>query len=283
MSSSLQRVALIGEERDKELLRDFAHYTYLERAEGPVQAHILFPPGPHGDHRPLVVFFHGGFWDVSAISQFVPHCLHFASRGAVAVVAQTRTNHRHGTGAVEVFEDARELIRWLRFNHDTFGIDPGKVIVGGAGGGATAALLAGMPKPKDLVADDGISSMPQAMLLFSSMVDPSRHKQAMERFPQQRVSKDWNPMKLIRTKLPPMMLFHGKADRVAPFADVERFRRKVRFWRNRCELIPFERAEHSFFNFNVNSEHYERTLYAADRFVTDLGLLSPADEVISTS
>jgi acetyl esterase/lipase len=124
MSKILQRVAPIGEARERELLRDAATYIYQERPQGPIHAHVFFPGEPATAPRPIFVFFHGGMWDVTTPAQFVPHCLHFASRGAVAVVAETRTQQRHSTGAIEAAEDARDLIRWLRHNHDSFAIDP---------------------------------------------------------------------------------------------------------------------------------------------------------------
>ncbi|MCB1134030.1 MAG: alpha/beta hydrolase, partial [Verrucomicrobiae bacterium] len=131
MSSILQRVAPIGEARDREILKDAATYIYQERPQGPVQAHVYQPEFDSGKPRPVVIFFHGGFWDTPTPTQFVPHCLHFASRGAVAVAAETRTASRHGTGPLEAIEDARDLVRWIRHNTDTFGIDSDKVILGG--------------------------------------------------------------------------------------------------------------------------------------------------------
>ncbi|RYD37689.1 MAG: hypothetical protein EOP85_17415 [Verrucomicrobiaceae bacterium] len=88
MSSILQKVAPIGEARDREILKDAATYVYDQRPEGDVQAHVFLPPKDDSGPRPVVIFFHGGFWDTSTPTQFVPHCLHFASRGAVAVAAR---------------------------------------------------------------------------------------------------------------------------------------------------------------------------------------------------
>ena len=207
MSSILQRVAPIGEARDREILKDAATYVYQERPQGPVQAHLFFPetspPGP----RPVVVFFHGGFWDSPTPTQFVPHCLHFASRGAVAVAAETRTSARHGTGPIEAIEDARDLIRWLRHNADTFNLDPNRVVIGGAGGGAFLALLATMPKPKQMPPVDGLDCRPQALLLFSALVNTTGKCQGSERFPDASTAKRLSPTRLVRRKLPPMLLF----------------------------------------------------------------------------
>lgn len=277
MSSILQRVAPIGEARDREILKDAATYVYQERPQGPVQAHLFFPEPGESAPRPVVVFFHGGFWDTPTPTQFVPHCLHFASRGAVAVAAETRTSARHGTGPMEAIEDARDLIRWLRHNADTFNLDPDRLTIGGAAGGAFLALLATMPKPKQLPPVDGLDCRPQALVLFSSLVNTAIKGQALDKFPDARTAKRVSPSQLIRRKLPPMLMFHGKTDRITPFDEVERFRRKLRFWGNSCELIDFQKSDHSFFNFNVSHKNFELTINAADRFLVGLGLLAPEE------
>jgi acetyl esterase/lipase len=276
MSSILQKVAPIGEARDREILKDAATYVYQERPQGAVQAHVFLPEnGTLPPPRTLVVFFHGGFWDSPTPTQFVPHCLHFASRGAVAVAAETRTAARHGTGPVEAIEDARDLIRWLRHNSDTFNIDPDRVVIGGAGGGAYLALLTAMPKPKAMPPVDGLCCRPQALVLFSALVNTTLKGAANTRFPDAKTAKRLSPSHLMRRKLPPMLFFHGKSDRITPFDEVLRFRRRMRWRGNACELVDFERADHSFFNFNVSHKNFEMTIGAADRFLVERGFLEP--------
>ena len=273
MSSILRRVAPIGEARDREILKDAATYVYEQRPEGDVLAHVFLPEKAGPEPRPVIVFFHGGFWDTPTPTQFVPHCLHFASRGAVTVAAETRTAARHRTGPLEAIEDARALVRWLRFNADTFNLDPNKITLGGAAGGAYLALLAAMPKPKALPPVDGQDCFPQALVLFSALVNTANKGPAHERFPDSRTAKQLSPSSLMRRKLPPMLFFHGKSDRITPFEEVEKFRRRMRWRGNPCELIDFERADHSFFNFNVSHKNFELTIGAADRFLVDRGLL----------
>jgi acetyl esterase/lipase len=77
----------------------------------------------------------------------------------------------------------------------------------------------------------------------------------------------------VRRKLPPILICHGKSDRVTPFKDARRFVKALRWRRNSVELLDFEKAEHSFFNFNVSDLHYELTLKAVDRFLVGQGLL----------
>jgi len=281
MSIALKRVAPIGEERDREILKDAATYVYRERPQGEIQAHVFFPQEQATAPRPAFIFFHGGFWDTPTPTQFVPHCLHFASRGAVAISAETRSSTRHETSVIEAIDDARDLIRWVRHNAETFQIDPKRIIVGGAAGGALLALMTSMPKPKHLPPVDGLDCHAQAMILFSALVNPLRQMNALKRFPNAKAAKRLSPIHSIRRKLPPMICFHGKGDRVTPFAEIERFQKKMRFWGNQCQLIDFERADHSFFNFNVSHDRFEATIGAADRFLVELGILPP--EVTASS
>jgi acetyl esterase len=281
MSHILHRVAPIGEARDREILKDASTYIYAQRPEGNIFANLFLPPSNDPKPRPVVIFFHGGFWDVPTPTQFVPQCLHFASRGAVTVAAETRTFSKHGTGALEAIEDARHLIRWLRFNADTLNLDPDKITIGGAGGGAFLALLCAMPKPKNLPPVEGMECAPQALILFSSLVNTVSKGMATERFPDLKTAKLLSPNKLIRRRLPPMLLFHGKMDRITPFEDVDRFRRKMRWWGNTCLLEDYAKAEHSFFNFNFSHKNFESTILSADRFLVDQGLLEPDENSAS--
>jgi acetyl esterase len=269
MSHILNKLAPIGEARDRELLKDAATYIYTNHSQGDLRLYAFRPPELAAPPHPLIVFFHGGLWDVSAPAQFVPHCLHFASRGAVAVVAETRVSSRHDTGAPEAAEDACEVIHWLADHADTFDIDLSRIAVGGAAGGAFLALHTVMPKSPRCPA-----AAPRAVVLFSAITETGSQREMHRYFPDARTAKRMSPMKLVRRKLPPMILFHGTHDRIAPFANVERFVRKLRFRGNRIELADFEKEDHSFFNFNMSHRHFEMTVAAADRFLVTHGILS---------
>jgi acetyl esterase len=277
MSGIPGRTAPIGESRDRELLKDASTYIYEQRPEGPLLAHVFSPPGPPKAPRPVVIFHHGGLWDHPAPVQFVPHCLHFANRGTVAIVAETRCSARHGTTACDAIDDARDLVRWVRRHADTLGINPLRLAVGGAGGGATLALLTALQRPPKEPVPGVPSFAPQAVVLFSGVYDTTA-KSVAARFPDPASARRHNPLRLVRRRLPPILMFHGKADRIAPFADAERFRRKARFWRNDCRLVDFEKADHGFFNFNFSHLHFELTIEAADRFLVETGLLGPSDD-----
>jgi len=105
MSQILQKVAPIGESRDKELLKAASTYVFSDKEGIGLLAHVFAPEGATVPGRPAVAFFHGGFWDTPMVTQFVPHCHHFASRGAVTVAFEYRVSSKHQTGPVAAIKD----------------------------------------------------------------------------------------------------------------------------------------------------------------------------------
>ena len=80
-------------------------------------------------------------------------------------------------------------------------------------------------------------------------------------------------------KLPPMLFMHGKSDRVTSFEEATTFCRRMKWRGNRCKLLDFNGAEHSFFNFNVSHKNFESTMAAADNFLVERGLLDPEEDL----
>lgn len=270
MSQILQKVAPIGESRDREILKSASTYIYATRESGALHAHVFFPAGEPITPRPAVAFFHGGFWDASMPTQFVPHCHHFASRGAVSITFEYRTNSSSNTGPIDALEDAAAAIVWLQENADTFNIDPENIVFSGAAGGAFLALVLAMRK------DPAPSIKPKALMLFSALVNTTPKGQLSNRFPTAKMAKQLSPSNLLRRKLPPMVFLHGRSDRVTPFEEIATFCRRLKWRRNKCKLIDFTGGEHSFFNFNVNHQSFEVALRAADHFLVEHGVLAPA-------
>jgi acetyl esterase/lipase len=149
------------------------------------------------------------------------------------------------------------------------GIDPGKIAVSGAAGGAFLCLLLAMQKDKQF----STPVRPKALVLFSALLNTTPKGQLSDRFPTAKEAKELSPSRLARRKLPPMLFLHGKSDRVTPFEEVASFCRKMKWRGNRCQLLDFNGAEHSFFNFNVSHVNFEMTIAAADRFLVEQGVL----------
>ncbi len=269
--------------RNSELLEERAErmvYKTIEEVE--LEAYI-FRADPaalkRGDARACILFFFGGQWDNGVVSQFATQCVYFAARGAVAIAFDYRVSSRHGTGPESSMADARSAIRWVRRNAEALGVDPEKIVAGGASAGAhialSAAMLDGFDEPGE---DPSKSAVPDALVLYSPPVDTSPKGFGFTQFADKKAAKKASPIANAKRGLPPMILFHGKSDRVVPYEGVAKFAKKLRWRRNRCELIGFDGEGHGFFNLNVSPRCYEATTVSADQFLTDLGFLAPSKE-----
>lgn len=273
--SALIQLPAFGATRDRELLKDSTTFCYKETDRGPLHAHVFFPTHHQPAHATtLLVFFHGGFWDAAASTQFATQCLHFAELNCVCIAAETRVSSLHQSSPHDAIEDAQDLIISAKKNRLTLGIDPAKVVLVGAAGGAFLALHAAMSKkPRS---EDNINSQPQALVLFSALVDTTPGTDYAPRFASPAEAKALSPTKMTRRKLPPMLFLHGKNDRITPSAPVHSFRRKMRWKGNKVQVIEFEGADHRFFNFNFNTIHHDLSLQAMESFLRNYKLLGEA-------
>jgi acetyl esterase len=263
----------LGEARDRELLKDAQSYLYHQTPHGDLACHFFFPWEHSAEAKaPVMVFFHGGLWDASLPTQFVPHALHFATRGAVTLTVAYRVSKIHHTSPIEAMEDAASVAVFLRNNAHLLGIDPERMIFVGAGSGGHLALCcATLP---NISSHSQEIYQPQAVILFSALVDTTDRGLGAARFPDPKIATKLSPTKNIKKGQPPVLIFHGTHDRVVPFEQVAKFSKKYHR-KNEGDLVPFERAGHTFFNFNTNPQTYEMTLRAADHFLVDLELLEP--------
>ena len=274
IAPNLAKAPPLGEARDRELLKEAHSFLYHRTPHGDLASHFFFPWGHSEDaSAPIVVFFHGGLWDASMPTQFIPHCHFFTARGAVAATVEYRVRDKHGTGVLEALEDAATVAVFLRENAKVLGIDPGKIIFAGAGSGAHLALACGtLPRIGERNPED---YRPAALLLCSPIVDTTKGGVGVTRFPSPREAETHSPSKFLKKRQPPAMIFHGKLDRIVPFEQVEKFARKYHRKNPPGELIGFDGAAHTFFNYNTNEQNYEIIMHSSDHFLVDLGLLAP--------
>jgi hypothetical protein len=131
----------------------------------------LFRPPDHksSDRRPAIVFFFGGGWRAGSPRQFEQQCRYLASRGMLAIAADYRVASRHNVKVVSCVADAKSAVRWVRVHAGTLGVDPEKIVAaGGSAGGHLAACTGTITGLDEQGEDLGVSSRPNAMILFNS-------------------------------------------------------------------------------------------------------------------
>ena len=265
-------------DRNRTLLGDTSCYAYKQADGVDMEAYVFPVPGqapPAG--RPAILFFYSSTWDSGLVSQFAPHALYFANRGMQPILFDYRVTSRFPAATPgDAIADARSAIRWARRHAEDLGINSAQLVACGAAAGAHAILAAAMLKDFDDPADDhAVSCIPDAFVLFSPILDFSKRGVGRSKFHDKKMARRADLMKHPRRKMPPMIIFHGTADRVVPFENSQRFRRKM-WWRgNTCKVRPFETQGHGFFNFNVNPRLYELTISEADAFLVEKKFLPP--------
>jgi len=251
----------------------------------------LFTPKDHAptNRRPAMVFFFGGGWTSGSPQQFEKQCQYFASRGMVAITADYRVASRQGAKPAQCVADARSAIRWVRKNAARLGVDPNRIVVsGGSAGGHLAACLAVMSDLNEPGEETAISAAPNAAVLFNPVLvvapmDGVLLEGFAARISAERLGaepRQLSPIHHVRADIPPMIVFHGRADTTVPFATAEAFAAKMKAAGNRCELVGFEGQQHGFFNYGRGGNRFFlETLKLADEFLASLGYLSGPPQV----
>ncbi|MEZ6130837.1 MAG: transposase [Planctomycetaceae bacterium] len=169
-------------------------------------------------------------------------------------------------------------------------------ILAGYPDGNDAQLLCDDPLFKTIVGKDddnaGVSSMPNAMLLFNPAVVMSPVEGHPDLLPADKVAnirertdgrpQEISPCHFIRADLPPSIIFHGTNDDAVPFPTVQLFQKSMTEAGNRCDLKAYENQPHGFFNPGRGkrdarenaTRNYHRTIRKLDEFLVSLGYLS---------
>ena len=262
--------------------------VYKSIGDVDLRLHIFTPPHhAAGAATPAIVFFFGGGWRSGTVSQFAPQARHFANRGMVAIVADYRVFNRHKTTPFEAIADGKSAIRWVRAHAKELGVDPGRVAAAGGSSGGHVALSTAVLDGFDEAAENkGVSSRPNALVLFNPAVDTTADSDAArrggrgaeafkERFGER--GREGSPFHHLRPGLVPTLILHGRADATIPYSDVERFCGQARKLGGRCDLVGYDGAPHGFFNpEREGGKWYRETLAEADRFLIEIGYLRAA-------
>ena len=272
----LKQVKPLSEERELELLKDAVSYTYSSADNYSLNAHFFFPNNHQAtDKKPVILFFHGGLWDVRMNTQFAAHCMHFASRGMVAVAIEYRVSSLNESTPEDSLEDADLALEWLQNNHANLGINPDQVIFAGAASGAYLAFSLAMRSIDKKVVAETIK--PVGVIGLSSIVNTTKKGNEYHSFKDPKVAHKQSPSNKVKKGLPPSLLIHGKSDTIIPHEHVAKFAKMLKRKKNQCEFVEFEAVNHSFFNFNVSARHFEITLNSMDAFAVKLGLIEAID------
>lgn len=264
-------------------LPDAKQEVYKTAGDVKLSLYVFNPDGHKaGDRRPAVVFFFGGGWQNGSPTQFAPQARYLAGRGMVAICADYRVESRNRVSPIECVEDAKAAMAYVRENAGRLGIDPSRIAAGGGSAGGHLAACTGVVEgfePPGAKAN----SRPDAMVLFNPAVQlaPLAGQEGLRADAVSRIdartggrSKEISPIHHVGENEPPTLILHGTADTTVPFDTVERFGELMREKGNRCEVVGFKDAKHSFFNPRPGNEAvHDATTRLMDEFFVSLGWL----------
>lgn len=223
-----------------------------------------------GDRRACFVAIHGGGWTAGSPRSMYAFTAHYAELGMLAVSVQYRL-YKPGTEATvfDCVKDARSAVRYLRAHAAEFGIDPRRIVLNGASAGGHLAVATALLDVDEAGEDTNVSCMPNALVLFSSVIDTSPGGYGSAKIgPRWR---DLSPAHQVRAGMPPTLLFHGTGDATTPFAGAQLFHDAMLKAGNRCELVAPEGAQHTYMF--KDPALYADTLQRTDEFLVSTGFL----------
>lgn len=203
---------------------------------------------------PLVVFFHGGSWihgDKATIRIIDRFLRRMRERGYfVASVNYTTSIYRGLEGPIENSEKA---LSWLSRNAERYGYDTEKIGLYGVSAGAHVALMLasriaespenrGLSKPSFVFAE-----CPPTDLLAMKNGDAFEHSASFRIFPDKRLAA-LSPIYHVDAELPPVLLYHGEADRTVDIRQSERYAEALTAVGGEVELVRYPEGNHAFLN-----------------------------------
>ena len=208
-----------------------------------LKAYVFGPAASEAaEPRPAIVVFHGGGWAQGDAEWAFPRARHFAELGMVAIAAQYRLSDQKAITPIEAMADAKAVIRWMRANAESLGIDPKRIAAYGWSAGAHLAASAAVFDGDG----EGPGARPDAMILLSPAVSIDGDGWFQRLLGDRARAQDLSPDGHVREGMPPTLILQGDVDTVTPLAGVRRFCERMRAANNRCELEVYDGFGHLF-------------------------------------
>lgn len=208
---------------------------------------------------PAVVFVHGGGWRAGHPGHFSRQAMYLAAQGYVCACIEYRLSGEAQFPAA--IEDCKCAVRWMRSEGvKHFHADPERIAISGGSAGGHLSLLAGTSNGvKELEGAGGhneYSSHVQLVIAFNpatKFID--QYGEAVAAFlggTYQEVPEQYakaTPATYLDKSDPPMLLLHGKEDKLVPYQQSVDFVAALEELGIEAKLYSEEGAGHSWFSF----------------------------------
>ena len=222
-------------------------HIYRDLKPEPLRLHVAKPRDwKPTDHRPAFIFFFGGGWTSGTPERSATWAKFAASLGMIGIAPDYRTKNRFDTTPLESVSDARAAFHWVEDHAAELGINPSQIVVGGSSAGGHVALWTAIEHtPPSSDPDLAPKHKPCALILLCAVSDTSMLAgYTPKRFGQN--AEALSPIHQLDPKMPPMLVFHGDADKTVPQRQSVALRDKLIATSNRCQLVTVPGGDHGF-------------------------------------
>jgi acetyl esterase/lipase len=248
-------------------------HVYRALEPVPLRLHVFKPAGWNAsDARPAFVFFFGGGWTTGTPARAGAAWARVAAEwGRVGIAPDYRTRRRFDTSPLEAVADARAAVRWVQEHANELGVDPARIVVGGNSAGGHVALWTGIgASPPGSSADESPVSRPVALVLTSAVSDTSLLSgYTPARFGEHAMAL--SPLHQLDDAVPPVLAFHGDADKTVPYAQAVALHERLRAMGRESELVTVPGGSHGYAN--DLPEWRDETRERVREFLSGLGLV----------
>lgn len=248
-------------------------FIYREGQPEPRRLFVVKPAGwKAGDRRPALLFFFGGGWTTGTPASSIFWAKFAAELGIVGIAPDYRTKGRNDVSPLSSVADCRAALHWVQEHAAELGLDPARIAVGGNSAGGHVALWTAITHaPPGSDDKESPRLKPAALILFSTISDTSTDTgYTPMRFGEHTTAL--SPVHQLDAKMPPVLAFHGDADKTVPLRQAIALRDKLLASGNTCELHIVPGGGHNFGNDVPEWQEKSRVLMI--EFLTKQGLLA---------
>lgn len=222
-------------------------HVYRELSPVPLRLHVFRPSGAaEGRPRPAFIFFFGGGWTRGTPQNSAGWGRLAAEWGMVGIAPDYRTKERFGTSPLEAVADARAAVRWVQDHADELGVDPAQIVVGGNSAGGHLALWTALSAVPPGSRPEESPRLPLAALVLLSTVSDTSGLSGYTPTRFGEHATPLSPLHQLDARMPPVLAFHGDADRTVPHRQAVALDEKLRASGNASELVTVPGGSHSF-------------------------------------
>ncbi len=217
---------------------------------------------PSGTYYPLIVFIHGGAWEVGDKSLMTCQ-RQFNDCGYAVASLNYRLTHEAPYPAQMI--DCKKAISWLRSHARLLRLDGNRIGVWGISAGGHLAALLGTTCDTTTHAwesPENVSSGVQAVCDWcgptdlktisqqagSSYVLDRAVKQLLGGSPQEKpeLAEEASPTSHVHKSCPPFLIMHGQKDSIVPLEQSKELAKALKGARTKCTLETIYGADHNF-------------------------------------